>query len=118
MQLLTVFLIVVLSVIVATLVIISIKLTDLVAETKACRIAMQNIEADDLFQQGHFSEQHRKDLQNHHLEVLSLLQRIESVLGTKLKSDRPRTTVLTQSEPIVGTMSNRFSTKENTESTL
>lgn len=118
MQLLTVFLIVVLSVIVATLVIISIKLTDLVAETKACRIAMQNIEADDLFQQGHFSEQQRKELQNYNMEVLSLLQRIELVLGTKLKSDRPRSTMLAQTEPIVSATPTRFGTSRNTENTL
>lgn len=108
MQLLTVFLIVVLSVIVATLVIISIKLTDLVAEAKACRIAVQNIEADDLFQQGHFSEHQRKELHNHNSEILSLLQRIELLLGTKLKAERPRTTVLTPSEPAVNTTQNRF----------
>ena len=108
MQLLTVFLIVVLSVIVATLVIISIKLTDLVAEAKACRIAVQNIEADDLFQQGHFSEHQRKELQNHNSEILSLLQRIELLLGTKLKSERTRTTVLTQAEPSVSPAQTRF----------
>jgi hypothetical protein len=108
MQLLTVFLIVVLSVIVATLVIISIKLTDLVAEAKACRIAVQNIEADDLFQQGHFSENQRKELRNHNSEILSLLQRIELLLGTKAKSERPRTTVLASSESEVNTTQARF----------
>lgn len=109
MQLLTVFLIVVLSVIAATLIIISIKLTDLVAETKASRIAIQNIEADDLFQQGHFSEHQRKEVQHHNLEILTLLQRIEEQLGPKLKADRSRTGVLTQAEPSLTAAASRFS---------
>lgn len=108
MQLLTVFLIVSLSVIVATLIIISIKLTDLVTEAKACRIAVQNIEADDLFQQGHFSEHQRKELHNHNSEILSLLQRIELLLGTKLKTERPRASVLAQSESSIDPVPSRF----------
>jgi hypothetical protein len=109
MQLLTVFLIVVLSVIATTLIIISIKLTDLVTEAKASRIAVQNIEADDLFQQGHFSEHQRKEFHHHNTEILTLLQRIEQLLGPKLKTDRPRTSVLTQTESSVNPAQNRFS---------
>lgn len=108
MQFLTVFLIVSLSVIVATLIIISIKLTDLLTEAKACRIAVQNIEADDLFQQGHFSEHQRKELHNHNSEILSLLQRIELVLGSKLKTERPRASGLPQQEPAVSAAPSRF----------
>lgn len=108
MQLLTVFLIVALSVIATTLIIISIKLTDLVTEARASRIAVQNIEADDLFQQGHFSEHQRKEVQHHNSEILTLLQRIEEQLGTKLKTDRPRTSVLTQAEPSLTATSSRF----------
>lgn len=109
MQLLTVFLIIVLSVIATTLIIISIKLTDLVAETKASRMAIQNIEADDLFQQGHFSEQQRKEVQHHNLEILTLLQRIEEQLGSKLKADRSRSGVLMQADTSVTTAASRFS---------
>jgi hypothetical protein len=108
MQLLTVFLIVVLSVIATTLIIISIKLTDLVTEAKASRIAIQNIEADDLFQQGHFSEHQTKELHQHNTEILSLLQRIEIQLGTKLKADRPRSNVLAQAEPSLTATTSRF----------
>jgi|GEM_PF-3512837 len=108
MQLLTVFLIVSLLVIVATLIIISIKLTDLLTEAKACRIAVQNIEADDLFQQGHFSENKRKELHNHNTEILSLLQRIELQVGNKLKAERTRASVLTQADPSVDTVTTRF----------
>lgn len=109
MQLLTVFLIIVLSVIATTLIIISIKLTDLVAETKASRMAIQNIEADDLFQQGHFSEQQRKEVQHHNLEILTLLQRIEDQLESKLKADRSRSGVLMQADTSVTTAASRFS---------
>jgi hypothetical protein len=98
MQLLTVFLIVALSIIATTLIIISIKLTDLVTETKASRIAVQNIEADDLFQQGYFSEQHHKIQQNHNAEVLSLIQRIELQLSPKPKAERPRSNILSEAE--------------------
>ena len=88
MQLLTLLLIVALVVIAAILVIISIKLTDLVAEAKACRLAVQNIEADDLFQQGHFSENQRKALQQHQTDLLNLLQRIEIQLNPNFKTER------------------------------
>jgi hypothetical protein len=109
MQLLTVFLIIALSVIATTLIIISIKLTDLVAETKASRIAIQNIEADDLFQQGHFSEHQRKEVQHHSQEILTSLQRIEDQLALKLKTDRARTSVLTQAEPSLPAAASRLS---------
>lgn len=108
MQFLTVFLIISLSVIVATLIIISIKLTDLLTEARACRIAVQNIEADDLFQQGHFSEHQRKELHNHNSEILSLLQRIELVLGSKLKTERPRASVLSAPESDASATPPRF----------
>ncbi|MFN6970367.1 MAG: hypothetical protein ACK4NN_05840 [Rheinheimera sp.] len=108
MQLLTVFLIVALTVIAATLVIISLKLTDLVTEAKACRIAVQNIEADDLFQQGHFSEHQRKAFHQHNAEILGLLQRIEVQLNPKLKTERSANNVLVQAEPAVTETQNRF----------
>jgi type II secretory pathway pseudopilin PulG len=87
MLLLTLLLIVTLVVIAAILVIISIKLTDLVAEAKACRLAVQNIEADDLFQQGHFSESQRKALQQHQTDLLTLIERIEIQLNPNFKSE-------------------------------
>ena len=88
MLLLTLFLIVALVAIAAILVIISMKLTDLVTEAKACRLAVQNIEADDLFQQGHFSESQRKALQQHQTDLLTVLQRIEIQLNPNFKTER------------------------------
>lgn len=108
MQLLTVFLIVVLTVIAATLVIVSIKLTDLVTEARACRIAVQNIEADDLFQQGYFSEHQRKQFHQHNADLLSLLQRIELQLNPKLKTERPRPIESGLSEALVSEAQSRF----------
>lgn len=108
MQLLTVFLMVALTVIVATLVIISIKLTDLVTEAKACRIAVQNIESDDLFQQGHFSEHQRKEFNQHNADILSLLQRIEGLLNPKQKIDRPRQNGLVQADAPLSEAQSRF----------
>ncbi len=109
MQLLTVFLIVALSVIAATLIIISIKLTDMVAEAKASRIAVQNMEADDLFRQGHFSEQQSKERRQHNIDILCLLERIEAQLGAKVRTKNPSSNDLAQSEPSLSAVQNRFS---------
>lgn len=90
MELITIFIIVLLAVIAVTLVLISIKLTDLLAESKASRVSVQNIEADEFFRQSYLNQQLRSQQAAHTDEILQLLQKIDLLLSQKLKTDKPR----------------------------
>ena len=90
MELITIFIIILLAVIAVTLVLISIKLTDLLAESKASRVSVQNIEADEFFRQSYLNQQLRIQQAGHTDQILQLLQGIDLLLSQKLKSDKPR----------------------------
>lgn len=88
MDLVPIFILVLLTIIAITLVIISIKLTDLLAESKASRTAVQNIEADELFRQSYQNQQARLAQAQHTEQILTLLQGMQHLLSSRLRADK------------------------------
>jgi len=86
-QIFTVFLLLVATI---TLIVISIKLTDLLAENRSLRLAVQNIEADELFQQGHQNQQARQTQQQRQEEILLLLQDIAKHMSQRQTAEPQR----------------------------
>jgi hypothetical protein len=100
MDLVPIFTLVLLTIIAITLVIISIKLTDLLTESKASRKAVQNIESDDLFRQGYHNQQARASQVQHLEQILTQLEKVQHVLSCRLRVDKSITAV-TSSEKTV-----------------
>lgn len=88
MDLVPIFILVLLTIIAITLVIISIKLTDILAESKASRTAVQNIESDELFRHSYQNQQARQSQAQHIEQILTLLQGMQHLLGSKLRADK------------------------------
>lgn len=86
-QIVTVFLLVVVTV---TLIVISIKLTDLLAENRSLRLSVQNIEADELFVHGNRNQQARQVQQQRQEEMLQLLREIAKQLSQRQPADPHR----------------------------
>jgi type II secretory pathway pseudopilin PulG len=93
MDLVPIFILVLLTIIAITLVLISIKLTDLLAESKASRTAVQNIESDELFRQSYQSQQARLSQAQHTEQILTLLQGMQHLLSSRLRGDKTVTPV-------------------------
>jgi hypothetical protein len=88
MDLVPIFILVLLSIIAITLVLISIKLTDLLAESKASRTAVQNIESDELFRQSYQNQQAWLSQAQHTEQILTLLQGMQHLLSSRLRVDK------------------------------
>jgi len=88
MDLVPIFILVLLTTIAITLVLISIKLTDLLAESKASRAAVQNIESDELFRQSYQNQQARLSQAQHTEQILTLLQGMQHLLSSRLRADK------------------------------
>lgn len=88
MDLVVIFTLVLLTIIALTLVIISIKLTDLLAESKASRAAVQNIESDELFRQGYQNQQARLSQAEHLEQISTQLAALQHLLSCRLRADK------------------------------
>ncbi len=91
MDLVPIFILVLLTIIAITLLIISIKLTDLLAESKASRSAVQNIESDELFRHSYQNQQARLAQAQHTEQILTLLQGMQHLLSSRLRADKSAT---------------------------
>lgn len=88
MDLVPIFILVLLTTIAITLVIISIKLTDLLTESKASRNAVQNIESDELFRLSYQNQQARLSQAQHTEQILTLLQGMQHLLSSRLRVNK------------------------------
>lgn len=96
-QIFTVFLLLVATV---TLIVISIKLTDLLAENRSLRLSVQNIEADELFAHGHQNQQARQAQQQRQEEILLLLQDIARQMSQRQATEPQRSSSLEKTFPV------------------
>lgn len=101
MDLVHIFTLVLLTIIAITLVIISIKLTDLLAESKASRMSVQNIESDDLFRQGYQNQQTRQSQAQHLEQILTQLEGLQHLLSCRLRADKNITAVKTSEKTVL-----------------
>ena len=109
MELVQIFMMFLLAVATITLIVISIKLTDLLAESRAARLSVQNIEADELFQQGHQNQQARLVQQHRQEEILLLLRDIAQQMSQRQLPERNRAAAIEKVESINQTAISRFS---------
>ncbi|WP_306523713.1 hypothetical protein [Rheinheimera sp.] len=109
MELVQIFIMFLLLVITLTLIVVSIKLTDLLSESRAARLAVQNIEADELFQHGHLNQQARLAQQDRQEEILLLLRDIASQMSLRQPAERYRASSTDKAESNNQAAVSRFS---------
>lgn len=93
MELVQIFILFLLAVATITLIVISIKLTDILAESRAARLSVQNIEADELFSDGAKNQQARLMQQHRQEEILLLLRDIAQQISQRQLPERHRALV-------------------------
>lgn len=109
MELVQIFMLFLLAVATITLIVISIKLTDLVAETRAARLSVQNIEADELFSHGQQNQQNRLLQQHRQEEILLLLRDIAQQMSQRQLPERYRAAAAEKAQVANQAVVGRFS---------
>lgn len=109
MELVQIFMLFLLAVATVTLIVISIKLTDLLAESRATRLSVQNIEADELFSHGQQNQQIRLLQQHRQEEILLLLRDIAQQMSQRQLPERHRAAVIEKAQSVGQTELSRFS---------